>query len=993
MSFFWVLLAAGLIFALWRKVEALQRQLWEISGELQSLRYQQRHAVPEAVDQESEQPDTPVPAQRIAEPEDVAASAAVPVPVDEPDAPAHDNQPEPASDAATAAKPEPDVAYAQPAPSLSERFAPPRISFDFEDIFGRRLPIWGGGIALAIAGIFLVRYSIEQGLVTPLVRVIMSFLFGFGLLGGAEAAFRFEGRVKDPRVRQALAGAGLATLFGAFYLAGTQYGLIGAGSAFVGLAAVTVGAIALSFRFGLPCAILGLVGGFAAPMLVESSDPNVPLLALYLALVTGGLAYAGRAQQRPWLGYAALAGGLLWGFLLLFTGTGWNSELIAVGGYFVVIGTVLPTFLHADKGPSIPRLLAGGMATIQMAALVGTAGHGLLTWGLYLLLGAALAFFGWRDERLRVGCGVAAGIGLVLAILWTDPSGRDFALVAAGIGAIFAAVPLAQSWRGHARMAELVQLALVPLALGAIAYLHFGSWHDVRETMLALGFMALAALPAMGAWLAWREQDRGDRDAGLAGLVASAALLAWWADLAVTEGWSAPLGTAAIALVVWELARRRGSVVLAGLAWAGAGLTVMALVATGGFFDELEQLGSDNATVELARALPRWLATAVPFLALAWSGRSAPARHVAEGFAALFLYGLVAQVLPADALAWTAALAALALAWIAPERAGGWAMLLGIALLWAVEPLGEWYFDGMVSLIGEPVLSKDVVAPRDVLLRLAPFMLGSMALGWRISFTKPQLRAPALIAGGIVGIVAVHSLWKLVFGLDGMPRFELLGMGERSVWQALLLGASFALFRFGKDTAMRLAAWGLLGAALLHFGWYTLFLHNPLWDAQRVGPAPLANWLLLAYGTACSALVLAKKQLPEGWSRITPLFDIVLMGLLSLFALSSLRHAFAGSLMSDDLLGPTEDLLRSVLAIGLAIAFLLWGARTQSRTWRIGSLVLMLIAAFKVFLIDTAGLEGLLRIASFMALGFSLIGIGWFYSRQLSGPKKPAPDQ
>jgi len=51
-------------------------------------------------------------------------------------------------------------------------------------------------------------------------------------------------------------------------------------------------------------------------------------------------------------------------------------------------------------------------------------------------------------------------------------------------------------------------------------------------------------------------------------------------------------------------------------------------------------------------------------------------------------------------------------------------------------------------------------------------------------------------------------------------------------------------------------------------------------------------------------------------------------------------------------------------------------------------LVLMLAAVIKVFLVDAAGLAGLLRIASFMALGFSLIGIGWVYSRQLS--QRPA---
>jgi uncharacterized membrane protein len=75
--------------------------------------------------------------------------------------------------------------------------------------------------------------------------------------------------------------------------------------------------------------------------------------------------------------------------------------------------------------------------------------------------------------------------------------------------------------------------------------------------------------------------------------------------------------------------------------------------------------------------------------------------------------------------------------------------------------------------------------------------------------------------------------------------------------------------------------------------------------------------------------------------------------------------------------------LRSLTGIVLAIGFLAWGSRTHSRSWRIGSLVLMLLAVGKVFLVDAAGLEGLLRVASFMALGFSLIGIGWVYTRQL----------
>jgi uncharacterized membrane protein len=47
----------------------------------------------------------------------------------------------------------------------------------------------------------------------------------------------------------------------------------------------------------------------------------------------------------------------------------------------------------------------------------------------------------------------------------------------------------------------------------------------------------------------------------------------------------------------------------------------------------------------------------------------------------------------------------------------------------------------------------------------------------------------------------------------------------------------------------------------------------------------------------------------------------------------------------------------------------------------------MLGAVAKVFLLDASGLEGLMRIASFIALGLSLIGIGWLYSRSFAGER------
>ncbi len=43
-------------------------------------------------------------------------------------------------------------------------------SVSFEQQFGTRLPVWIGGVALALAGFFMVKYSIEVGLISPAVR-------------------------------------------------------------------------------------------------------------------------------------------------------------------------------------------------------------------------------------------------------------------------------------------------------------------------------------------------------------------------------------------------------------------------------------------------------------------------------------------------------------------------------------------------------------------------------------------------------------------------------------------------------------------------------------------------------------------------------------------------------------------------------------------------------------------------------------------------------
>ena len=239
---------------------------------------------------------------------------------------------------------------------------PPTRTLSFEDIFGRKLPIWAGGITLAVCGFLIVKYSIEAGLISPIVRVIGGLLFGSGLIAGAEAARQNEAKVRDPRVAQALSGAGVATLYASILVATNLYHLIPPLAAFLFMAATTVLAGALSIRFGAPSAVLGLVGGLAAPALVGSGNPSVPLLAAYLSLTVGGLATLGRTQRWWWLGVAALAGGFAWGLVLILNGALGFADSLSVGGFLLLLGVGLPVLLFGgERGVfSPPGRHAGG---------------------------------------------------------------------------------------------------------------------------------------------------------------------------------------------------------------------------------------------------------------------------------------------------------------------------------------------------------------------------------------------------------------------------------------------------------------------------------------------------------------------------------------------------------------------------------------------------------------------------------------------------------
>ena len=152
------------------------------------------------------------------------------------------------------------------------------------------------GIVIGVIGIgFFLKYSIEHGWLGPQARVTLSVVTGLAMLAGG---VRLLGRPYQ-LLGQGLIGGGLATLYFSLYAACNFYHLLGVWPAFALMALVTLSAGVLAVRFNtLLMAVLGILGGYGTPLMLNTGVKNFPGLFGYLLLL--GLGLLGVSRCRPW---------------------------------------------------------------------------------------------------------------------------------------------------------------------------------------------------------------------------------------------------------------------------------------------------------------------------------------------------------------------------------------------------------------------------------------------------------------------------------------------------------------------------------------------------------------------------------------------------------------------------------------------------------------------------------------------------------------------
>jgi uncharacterized membrane protein len=706
-----------------------------------------------------------------------------------------------------------------------------------EERLGTRWVVWIGGLALALGGFFMVRYSIEAGLLGPGVRVFLGGLFAAALLAAGEWSRRKESisniqALPIANIPAILTAAGTAVAFATVYASYAPYDFLAPATAFVLLGLVALGTLAAALLHGAALAGLGVVGAFVTPLLVSSEKPDFWALYVYLAIVTA--ASFGLARIRLWRWLAVTVFALLWTFPGLDAGPVGPLAFHVIAGFSLAALLVVCGFLF---GPAIEEGIIEPISSASLAAyvfgamaIVLASAHADLALITFAILIAATLLVAWRAPSATGALGAAAAFVFIVFAEWAVRANPDMLVLPGG----------AMPGIGPTAIDSSVTLHLVMAALFAGGFGLAG--------FLAQGRSARAIIPVM-----WSATATFTPVALLVALYARIAHL----DRSIPFAILAVLLAAAFGLATEALTRRENrpglaiSTALFAIGTLGALALALTFALEKGWLTialALMSLGTAWISIQRPIAFLRWLAAI--FAAIVTARIIHDPRIVGEavGTTPIFNWLLLGYGLPALSF-WGASLLLRRRADDAPLRTVETAAILFTALLAFMEIRHFATGGDMADLPSLLELALQVC----VLLAMA---IGLERLRLRSRSIVHNVGAVALtIVAGLISLFGLFGLANpLIWPIDvGGPVFNLilLGYGLPAV---LLLLLSYAVV----GERGRIYANNIAGCALIFaLAYVTLeirrFYHGPLLDR---GPTTGAEQYTYSIGWLAFGVVL-----------------------------------------------------------------------------------------------------------------------------------------
>src|SRR3954469_21132948 len=313
----------------------------------------------------------------------------------------------------------------------------------FEERIGTRWVVWLGGLTLALGGFFMVRYSIDAGLLGPGVRTVLGGLFALALLAAGEWTRRKESistieALPIANIPAILTAAGTAVAFATVYAAYALYDFLAPASAFILLGMVALGTLAAALLHGPALAGLGIAAAFVTPVLVSSEKPEFWALYIYLAIVTAAAFALARIRLWRWLAVTTIAAALLWTFPCLQCG----PSMIGPHGFHVISGFVLAALLvwwgfmfgpSGDEG-RIEPISSGSLAAYLVGAtmIVLASFHADSAIIIFTVLVGGTLIVAWRAQAATGAIAAAAALVFIVFAEWAVRGNPDMLVLPGG---------------------------------------------------------------------------------------------------------------------------------------------------------------------------------------------------------------------------------------------------------------------------------------------------------------------------------------------------------------------------------------------------------------------------------------------------------------------------------------------------------------------------------------------------------------------------------
>ncbi|MCJ8313681.1 MAG: DUF2339 domain-containing protein [Saccharospirillaceae bacterium] len=750
-----------------------------------------------------------------------------------------------------------------------------------------------GGLSVAIAGVFLVKYSIDQNYLSPTFRIAFSILFGLVL---HVVAFYWYRKSKQlyPSM-SALAGAGSITLYAALLSALHLYAMLPSMFVFIILALISLSTMALALFYGPILAVMGIVGAMAVPLFIaDESAGTVNEILLYILMITASAQFLIKKVNRLWLHVLVLAGAMMWwGLTLDYLDESLRSLYLTVLLYiFIAIRfdnyALLKSFLPINKPLDEPiaesykseqkqeltmfdRLFEGVTQHIQPISTL-----------LIILVAQCLSILlqpQWSFSLLL-------WLPMFVMMLFIYRANRVLRLLPWILFLSYSVVILSSSFSAGLEFTSNIIVLYLSLALLMSLTLILNREHILKSTKRLIGFedamqsalLVFAPLIAIGI-IFWRFE---------------AQLQIWnWVVLTLLIG----LGYLATAL--FQLQKNNRSI-----------LVIWSIIAS--------HFAFALTFVMVFEQFYLTLALAAQVVSLVWMFKRFNINHVA-----ILVKLLLAVILMRLTFnPWLAQYDSLA-HWTLYTYGGSVLLLLVASRICAESKLRQW--------------------------------LEAATLHVFVLFFNSEIRY-WLYDGDVFSQTFSFTEFNL----------NMLMFGSLSCVYMLRSKVATSLKKL-----YEIAAKILLSLSLVCF-FILLMPKNPLWNLDSISTTPIFNGLLLAYGLPI-ILWFVVSRLFEG--KFKRFFEALTGVTIFIYISMNIHHLYNDQIEISSNISNAEQYTYSIvwllMAIGLFIGSVL---RNQTLVYKV-SVAFMLLVISKIFILDMNGLEGLLRILSFLGLGLSLLAL------------------